>query len=120
MNVHYHAENGNTACNDDHPAYPEPTPAAVAAAIEATEYQGWANRETWAVHLWLANTEPYYRAAMYAARRPGPAGEEAISDLVDLIIGRHARAELTGDLLAAALTRVDWQAIVNAFREGQA
>ena len=30
---------------------------------ETTGYQGWANYPTWAVHLWLANTEGLYEDA---------------------------------------------------------
>ena len=29
-----------------------------------TEYQGWKNRQTWNVALYLANEEPLYRAVM--------------------------------------------------------
>lgn len=30
-------------------------------------YEGWHNRETWRVHLWLTNDEPNYRRAMALA-----------------------------------------------------
>jgi len=38
-------------------------------------YEGWANRSTWNVNLWLNNEEPYYRAAVefmadYKGERP--------------------------------------------------
>jgi hypothetical protein len=38
-------------------------------------YEGWKNRSTWNVSLWLNNEEPYYRAAVefmkdYKGKRP--------------------------------------------------
>lgn len=34
-----------------------------------TTYNGWENRETWNVALWLNNTEPLYRAAVEYVRQ---------------------------------------------------
>lgn len=43
--------------------------------MSGDEYNGWPNRETWAVHMWATNTEGLYlwmlRMAADAERRPG-------------------------------------------------
>lgn len=34
-----------------------------------TSYNGWKNRQTWNVALWIGNEEPLYRAAVEFARK---------------------------------------------------
>lgn len=76
-------------------------------------YNGWANHETWAVHLWLSNDEGSYYAAREAAT-----SDTAKRELVESIIfGDEAPASLATDLLRGSLDSVDWSEIVAAFAE---
>jgi uncharacterized protein (DUF1810 family) len=40
-----------------------------------TEYNGWKNRQTWNVALWVQNDEPLYRAAVDYAERARKRGK---------------------------------------------
>jgi hypothetical protein len=103
-------------------------------------YNGWTNRETWAAHLWLTNTETLYRHATDAARRARAAGIEQAERLgfdVDENTGAGWFEEELGsvDDLAAMLTdardgtpagmlrdigstwRIDWREIYRALLE---
>ena len=88
------------------------------AAERALEgYQGWANYETWCVHLWLDNDEGLQAHAKLIVREnEGYAAEEALREYVqqDLLPSLDGFA---GDLMCAALDSVDWQEVVTAFRE---
>lgn len=44
---------------------------------ETQDYNGWKNRQTWNVALWLANDEPLYRAAVEYVKRRRAAGKKA-------------------------------------------
>ena len=37
--------------------------------VKDTSYNGWKNRQTWNVALWIGNEEPLYRAAVEFARK---------------------------------------------------
>ncbi len=58
-------------------------------------YQGWANRETWAMNLWLANDQGLYLAALEVARdavdvyttRCDMYGNDPTDDGASLVIG---------------------------------
>ena len=73
-------------------------------------YQGWTNRETWLVHLWLTNEYNTYQ---------GCRGLNAygIERYVDDIVASNGPTDFFLDLVNAALVRVDWDEIANAINE---
>ena len=78
-----------------------------------TEYNGWANRETWTVWVWISGNKDLYQYARLRARNGGgPAIEATItSQATRSLLG------LTLDLMTIALSRVDWYAIGKALLE---
>ncbi len=83
-------------------------------------YEGWTNRETWYVSLWLNNEEPLYDAAReIAARgeRSFDAAETLRQYVEELVLGDEPPANLATDLLTYALARVNYREIVESFRE---
>ena len=104
---------------------------------EATDYSGWANYETWSVHLWLTNEEGSYRYWREQAqeRREEARDCEQVEDAIWTIeqaeranLAAQLRneveeatpleeASLFADLLNATLSEVDWHEIATAFLE---
>lgn len=82
-------------------------------------YNGWRNRETWIVGLWLGNEEHLYRAMMDIIREiPNPYMRE---DALRELINDEIQAEgFTFDLVNTALNRVDWQAIIEGHADAEA
>jgi hypothetical protein len=86
----------------------------------ADTYQGWANYETWVVHLWLVNEEGSYRYWTDRARR-----QTSAYLLAQELKAEHEEAapEVSGvfsDLLTSALQAVDWDEIASALIESEA
>lgn len=91
-------------------------------------YNGWPTYETWAVALWLGNDEETQRDVEHIAAawnilsgdEGGTLAELAdeiaryVDDLTEIESVRQ-RASLASDLLGAALSDVDWQALARAY-----
>ena len=74
--------------------------------MEDETYNGWKNRETWIVSLWLQNDEELYRTA------------QEVEDIESWV--RYELAPATGmiaDLTLSAICRVDWDAIRKMFEK---
>lgn len=87
------------------------------------KHEGWTNKETWLVSLWLNNEERTYNFACsvaLAGRANGKAdlqiGEMIENVIVESLISDNVNG-FTRDLLNAALARVDWKEIGVSFRE---
>ena len=88
-------------------------------------YEGWPNRETWCVNLWLNNDQPLWESARALCRDGQPTTYEAERQLSDFVEGlalnlnmdESAPAGLGTDLIMGALARVEWRPIVEGFRE---
>ena len=90
----------------------------------AKGYNGWANYETWCVHLWLTNEEGSYRYwREEAGRHRKKSGEDASGTLAEQLKSELEEASpieeasLFSDLLNAALGEVDWFEVADAFLE---
>ena len=82
-----------------------------------TEYNGWTNRETWIVNLWLTNDECYYEE-LQAIIKNFDSNEQAeeLEQYVHWIIDED-EASMTTDLLSTSLCRVSWHEIARANQE---
>ncbi|NLE45574.1 MAG: hypothetical protein GX620_12710 [Chloroflexi bacterium] len=82
-------------------------------------YNGWTNKPTWLVHLWLSNDYGLYhttREMLADAHDP----ERALRDFVEEIHDLEtlvADSGMISDLLGWALAMVNWREVANAFAE---
>jgi len=85
-------------------------------------YNGWANYETWNLHLWLSNDEG--SQAMAAELCQGVELHEAAGRLQDwaeeYVQGLGLAPSFASDLLTAALSQVDWREVAAAFQHAEA
>lgn len=100
-----------------------------------SEYEGWSNKATWHVNLWISNEEPLYRqwtrqARLALAHAEIEAGEEhdrarviadataALATAMEEELTSEAPelgANLWSDLLNSALASVDWYEIARCW-----
>lgn len=95
------------------------TSAALESQTVATECNGWSNRETWMVHLWLTNEECYYHELCAILKNFKSTDEQAeeLEVYVRFIVGVDENVGITTDLLTTSLGRVDWYEIANSNQE---
>ena len=81
--------------------------------MEKTEgYNGWKNRQTWNVYLWIGNDEPLYRAAVeFLQRYKGKAPYAAF------IRSMGMQEERTPDNIAWMGSRLCYSELNDAMRE---
>jgi len=78
------------------------------------KFNGWTNRETWAVRLWLTNDREICDSVFEVIKNsenPQQALKEWVEDL---------RAETREHIMwddIGSLWRVDWQSIISSFKE---
>ena len=87
-------------------------------------YNGWCNRETWAVNLHLSSDEGLYHATLYSLASaddpcdvPGREYGEIIHALVDDLFEEHSDDPLIQSMIhdVGSLWRVDWDEIGKAW-----
>ena len=84
-----------------------------------TEYNGWSNRETWVINLWLTNEECYYHELRDIVKNFDTVDEQAeeLEQYVRFIAGADESIGITGDLLTTSLGRVSWREIAENNQE---
>lgn len=95
------------------------TSVALESSTVTTEYNGWTNRETWVVNLWLTNNESYYDTLqsiikLNEADEQSAELERWVRDDLDWL---DIEASMWTDLLTTSLGRVSWCEIIEANRE---
>ena len=80
------------------------------------EYNGWTNIETWTVALWIGETYALIQSLEEALLSEFPA-KTLEREVYDYLMDRDYSAGLASDLILRALTRVNWQEIVDAHKE---
>ncbi len=85
-------------------------------------YNGWANYETWATALWLANDPGTYENARRIVLTANDAWHAQldlryyVEDLPDIAAAIES-ASLASDLLGAALSEINWKEIAEHYRD---
>ena len=80
-----------------------------------TTYNGWTNRETWLVSLWLNNDPISYSMFTEALELNTNDLEKAKwleLNIIDEMYDLPLEASLWSDLLGTALARVDWREVI--------
>ncbi len=83
--------------------------------MNATQYNGWKNRQTWNVALWIGNNESLYRAAVDFARRGKARGWHPTYKTFIKINGLAGTK--TPDGVAWDGSRLDYRALSEFLRE---
>ena len=81
----------------------------------ATEYNGWSNRETWLVNMWLTNDRCYYDELCEIIKNFDLDEQaEELERYVRFITDTDNSIGIVGDLLNTSLGRTDWVEVVAA------
>lgn len=81
-------------------------------------YNGWSNRETWLINLWLVNEEAYYYVMQSILSSYTSLNDQA-NALCEFMQKEHEELEVTGvwsDIIGNTLWRANWLEIVEANR----
>jgi hypothetical protein len=81
-----------------------------------TTYNGWANRSTWNIMLWLDNDESLYRFYQSQVASLKARGER-ITAMRAKVIARAAIGSRTPDGISTYAKCIDWKAIAEAMCE---
>lgn len=78
-----------------------------------SEYNGWKNRQTWNVALWIDNDESMYKAAVrFMQDNPDPK-----NPYMAFIINQGLTEERTPDKIAYISSRLDYKALNSMMKE---
>ncbi len=80
-------------------------------------YNGWKNRETWLISLWLNNDEYNYRLLTDILELDVSSSNKArkLQELVeDQMYDLELGASLFSDLLSTSLSKVDWLEVIKS------
>lgn len=85
-------------------------------------YNGWSNKPTWQVMLWIDNTEGMREAAQEAIRNSGEdlySQEQAAREFVEeaMLNNITSKSSLASDMLSYVLSEVNWEEVVRALEE---
>lgn len=89
------------------------------AMLNKTEkYEGWTNKPTWIVNLWLSNDEPLYRQTrQLVADNKDRDLPKILEEFVGSLLPLAMEANLYADLITWALSYVNWEEIAEAWLE---
>ena len=79
--------------------------------MDATKYNGWTNRETWNVNLWVTNEEPLYFAMLDAGGRDRSFTPESAADFAEELWPGGCTPD------GCELAAVNWREIADAWNE---
>ena len=94
------------------------TSVAEATQTVATEYNGWSNRETWIVNLWMTGDQGYYEhlCEIISSHDSLDDQAEALEDWIRFEYdGEYS--SIWADLINNSLAEVDWYEIVKMNQE---
>ncbi len=80
-------------------------------------YNGWVNRETWLISLWLNNDEYNYRLLIDILELDISVDDKAkrLQELVeDQMYSLELGANIFSDLLSTSLSKVDWFEVIES------
>ena len=91
-----------------------------------TSYNGWTNRPTWCVNLWLDNDSPATSEYIYELSNRKHNAPHVLADMLreqvltwwyDLVEMHELPPSMWHDLMTGALAQVNWDEIIDAHRE---